>query len=135
VNVMLHQVREGDGDTPLIMIPDQVVTWLDLRPEPPLYNAYKCGQCGRVAITIDIHRGVTPMTMACRVAPAICDGTMQSMMYPDNGAPPPDSYLAQYRDRVFHWYRPGQAEFIELDKSSKDHVMRGGLLIRKGELL
>lgn len=128
MSVMLHQVREGDGDTPLIMLPNEVVEWLDLRPSPPLYNGYKCEGCKRVAITIDVHRGVTPMFKSCLVNPEFCKGTMQSMMYPGDGAKPSDEYLEG--KPLFHWYRPGMQEFITLEQGSKDHVMRGGLLIR-----
>lgn len=129
------RVKPGDGEEPRLLLPTEVVNWLEGRPAVPLWNGYKCESCGKVIITIDVHRGVTPFTLACRVNTAFCKGTMKSFGYPKDGVPPPEEFQQRYKDRVWHWYRPNQAEFIALDFGSMDHVMRGGLLIKKGELL
>lgn len=134
MNQVMHDVAVGDGEEPRIMLPDEVVTWLEGRPAVPLWNGYKCERCGRVIITIDIHRGVTPFTLACRVG-SKCRGTMKSNMYPGDGAPPPVEYQQRYADRVWHWYRPNQSDLMSCDSNTREHVMRGGLLLRKGELL
>lgn len=92
-------------------------------------NVYRCGECGGTIVTVDRDAGVTPSSLACRAKgdprdPASdCRGTMFSGFYPDpfpEGLPEP----------AWEWYAPGPAEARRLDEESRDHVERGGLLLR-----
>lgn len=104
-------------------------------------NAYWCPKCHGYIVTEDIDRGVTPMFLACRVkgepdSPENdCDGTMQSMMYPDPPWPAEDGYgHAIPTTPTWEWYAPGRTALKAMkrrDLATYDHVRKGGLLLRQ----
>ena len=57
-------------------------------------NAYKCPECGKVTVTIDVDPGVTPMLLACRRTPG-CEGMAVSSGYP---ATEPPAALLEHLD-------------------------------------
>ena len=111
-----------DGDWPLIKLPKDVVEYMK-QQEPRGYNVYTCKVCGSERITKDIHTGVTPMFMPCTQDNGDCTGIAVSGMYST-----PIS-----KEAGWEWYRPNTLEFGNLQRAGhhRDHVMRGGLLIRE----
>ena len=92
-------------------------------------NAYMCGKCGGLTVTIERVKGVTPMLLGCRASGlgSICMGVAMSMMYklPEQvaGVEP-----------QWEWYKPDQV-FIEnnLSEEMREHVSKDGLLLKKIE--
>ncbi|WP_414462937.1 hypothetical protein [Hyphomicrobium sp. DY-1] len=85
----------------------------------PRLNLYQCKECLHIICTVDRDEGVTPFMLGCR-APSPCRGWMESSFY-----------------RVFpglkptwEWYRPTDEERASLKPGEREHVERGGLLIR-----
>lgn len=96
-------------------------SWWDNLPKPGSINSYRCARCGYVIVTIDVDRGVTPAYLACR-GNTTCDGTMTSGWY--RGNVPLIATPATYE-----WYRPDDTD--SLVGYDTDHVLHGGLLLRK----
>lgn len=88
-------------------------------------NAYRCRDCGGLTVTIDVDDGVTPMFLACRASgrEGDCPGTAGSMMYPQGPRP------AHIPEPAWEWFRPRTVQ--GLDAETRDHVQRGGLLLRR----
>lgn len=136
-----HQsVKPRTADEAVERMIDDAIT----DPEPAegkVKNAYWCGECQRYTVTIDRHKGVTPMFLACRAAGVgpghpdnPCRGMSQSMMYPDE--PWPIDHPDLTAGPTWEWYAPDAAELKRLrkkDAESFEHVMKGGLLLRKVE--
>ena len=92
-------------------------------------NAYRClgssvmfpkgksGGCGYRMVTIDRETGVTPFLTQC----PNCQGEAQSSMYRVPAGLQP----------THEWYRPDSLE--GLPPHSRDHVLKGGLLLREIE--
>ena len=90
-------------------------------------NAYKCDSCGRYTVTIDRDEGVTPMFLACRADGTEdfkCNGRAVSLGYPQG--PTPDWAVP-----AWEWYKPSRIEMHGLSPEMRDHVQRGGLMLRK----
>ncbi len=87
-------------------------------------NIYTCQKCGGQTVTIDIDEGVTPFMLRCRATgeEGDCDGMAQSCMYrvPANSPEP-----------QWEWFTPRGFEYRELSPQMKEHVDKGGLVIRK----
>ena len=93
-----------------------------LKPEHRIYykgrrNVYACAKCKHKFATIDLVKGVTPFTVTC---PNCQESPAQSSFY----GVPQDLLATQ------EWYKPDADEYATLDPDTKDHVDRGGLLIR-----
>lgn len=83
-------------------------------------NIYTCTSCGAHIVTEDRDEGVTPFMIACRIPAPICGGMMQSSMY----------YVFDQRMLAgWEWYKPTAVEV--LTDGERDHVERGGLLLRR----
>lgn len=80
-------------------------------------NVYAC-KCGWRAKTIDIDCGVTPFLIHCE----LCNDLAQSRFY--NLSP-----IWKLMKNTHEWYRPSSCE--ELSRHECDHVLKGGLLLRK----
>lgn len=87
-------------------------------------NAYTCPVCHLNTVTIDVDPGVTPMFLGCRRTPG-CTGMATSAGYP---AGPPPEELLKHLD--WEWSTPTEREFRKLSHETKDHVERGGLVLR-----
>lgn len=92
--------------------------------DQPRTNAYICQTCSGVIVTVDRDEGVTPMFLRCR-ATKDCGGQMVSCMYrvKETMANPPEP--------TYEWYAPNRAERRRLTSGMRDHIERGGLLIRE----
>lgn len=115
----LVQVPEGEGDEPRIQMTQDVIDYIAQSPGGP--NPYQCKACGQLTITVHLHHGVTPMFLACKR----CGGEAVSAMYPDGPIP---AELAH--EAVWEWYRPGQDEYGRLVGARRDHIDRGGVMLR-----
>jgi hypothetical protein len=103
-------------------------------------NAYFCDECQGYVITIDRDEGVTPMFLACRVKgdpndPANdCKGKMTSMMYPAQPWPEEDGYGNPIpTEPTWEWYKPEPSDPALKDAGTREHVTKGGLLLRRIE--
>jgi hypothetical protein len=79
-------------------------------------NVYTCQTCGKATVTFDRDEGVTPFYLSCR-RPG-CPGPAQSACYRVDQSLVPD----------FEWYKPPVVE--EIPAGFRDHVRKGGLLLR-----
>lgn len=111
------------------------------RCEPSPVTSEARPYCGQITYAIHVHRGVTPMFLACHASghepdhpDNPCSGNGVSLMYPD-GDPPPHVIGAV----AWEWYMPDAVEIKRLRKRERqgkenpgvvDHVERGGLLLR-----
>lgn len=79
-------------------------------------NVYTCSK-GHKNVTVNGAEGVTPMIISCREKD--CGRNAQSAWYncPQNLTP------------TLEWYRPPASK--KLNREEADHVIRGGLLLRK----
>ena len=93
-------------------------------------NAYFCKSCRKVTITVDIDEGVTPMFIRC---PHCLMGMAGSFMYHLPGCMAVEVVNGKIfpLPADFEWYKPGTIQFAMLSKEEKDHVNKGGLLMRK----
>lgn len=86
-------------------------------------NVYTCGKCGEKMVTVDLDDGVAPFMTDC----AKCGGFMTSAFYAVD-----QSLLSTHE-----WYSPGPNERARMAKTARglgtlrDHVNRGGLLLRE----
>lgn len=103
-------------------------------------NAYWCEDCHGYVVTRDRDDGVTPMFLACRVKGEPtdpdndCTGTMRSMMYPAEPWPERDELGGEIpTEPTWEWYTPGRRELRKYGAETRDHVERGGLLLRRIE--
>ncbi|UPJ43913.1 hypothetical protein IVB40_07540 [Bradyrhizobium sp. 40] len=86
-------------------------------------NIYVCEKCKGHIVTVDLERGVTPFMVDCRATHG-CKGMMKSSMY----------RVFDQEIRADHeWYRPTAIQ--TLSPWERDHVSRGGLLLRKAKHL
>lgn len=88
-------------------------------------NAYACPVCGGLTVTIDVDAGVTPSNLACRAAGDVdlCTGVARSMWYRVDGLP--------IGEPQWEWYRPTERQTRRLDSYQRQHVARGGLMLRR----
>ncbi len=82
-------------------------------------NVYTCDTCGRQTVTVDRDDGTTPFMIDCTGSG--CKGYMQSSLYRVDQALP----------ATHEWYRPALSEMKNRKRHLRDHVERGGLLLRE----
>lgn len=85
-----------------------------------LINQYICPSCEKSLFTIDlIEGGVTPFMIRC----VYCKSDMmQSMFY----------RCKQDESLVTHeWYRPDKGAMQRLSSEVREHIKKGGLILRK----
>ncbi|MFA7101474.1 MAG: hypothetical protein WC196_07105 [Bacilli bacterium] len=80
-------------------------------------NQYVCSRCGKSITTVDIDPGTTPVMLVCRATPG-CGGSMFSQMY----------LVDQTLEPEYEWFMP---DYLPEDRDLRDHVRRGGLLLRQ----
>jgi hypothetical protein len=83
-------------------------------------NIYTCDACFGHIVTVDLVEGVTPFMISCRATEG-CKGTMQSSMY---------RVFDQRMKPSHEWYKPDATELETLKPGTREHVEKGGLLIR-----
>ena len=82
-------------------------------------NIYTCEKCNAHIVTKDVDDGVTPFMTPCDD----CDGMMLSSFY---------RVWDQSMRPDYEWYRPENTD--GLSKYVKDHVDKGGLIMRKHDV-
>jgi hypothetical protein len=87
-------------------------------------NVYDCPTCRHFIVTVHRDHGVTPMFLRCRATPS-CGAMMVSRMYQG---------VDEAMPAFWEWYRPSKRELRWLNGPTRDHVKRGGLLIRALEV-
>lgn len=128
----------------------------DVEPEPlpeeeQKRNAYVCDDCGRFIVTVDRHEGVTPMFLACRALGEPntpmnpCKGRSVSSMYrldmlhgrllnmkgPEAGFRQRLELISNgWPEPTWEWYRPSRAAARRESPAVREHVDKGGLLLR-----
>lgn len=116
-----HQdmVLAPDGDSPRLWI--DRTTFLFLMQHPIRgKNVYVCDEnASHRQVTVDIHRGVTSFLKKCPVKG--CSGIGTSSMY----------IVVDDAEPEWEWFRPSRDEYKGLNPEMKEHVIRGGLMIRK----
>lgn len=83
-------------------------------------NRYVCNCCQGEIVTIDIDGGVTPYLLLCRATPG-CRGAMLSQWYQG----------AESLEPGWEFYHPEPEEYSRLARNYKEHVDKGGLLLRE----
>jgi hypothetical protein len=83
-------------------------------------NIYTCADCFGHIVTVDLVEGVTPFQLKCRATEG-CNGSMQSSMY---------RVFDQRMRPDFEWYSPTKEETVALCASVREHVAKGGLILR-----
>ena len=93
-------------------------------------NAYFCKSCRKVTITVDIDEGVTPAFIGC---PHCKKSMASSFMYQIPGC----MYFGEFKNGQmtilpadYEWYKPPDREIVLLSDGEKEHVSKGGLLMR-----
>jgi hypothetical protein len=113
---------------PKKMLPDGITAWRERQRRERAghhgVNSYKCPECGKVTVTIDVDPGVTPMLLGCRRTPG-CRGLAVSSGYP---ATEPPASLLEHLD--WEWALPTAGEYAELDTAMMAYVDNGGLALR-----
>ena len=100
-------------------------------PDAGAINGYRCRRCTKYIFVIHKDKGVTPMFLRCR-ATEDCGGEMLSLGYPaERGNPMPPTLQEKIQ---WKWVRPTEAEWNKMDDAMKDHIIRGGLELRRKEI-
>lgn len=82
-------------------------------------NCYVCDNCLATTKTVDIDRGTTSFLIAC---PRCDEGQAKSSFYNDIAPDLPPTH---------EWYRPKPKHALKLPTIVQNHVMNGGLMIRR----
>lgn len=84
-------------------------------------NIYTCDTCREHIVTEDIDRGVTPFLISCEYCTR---GKMRSSMY---------RVFDLSMKEGYHWYTPSADELERDTPWAREHVEKGGLLLRKAD--
>lgn len=87
-------------------------------------DVYTCADCGERFYTQYVDKGVTPFTVACRK----CGGIARH----DNTIRYSEWKALEYAGKVLHsWMRPNLEQFLKLRPAAREHVLKGGLMLRE----
>jgi hypothetical protein len=126
------QLRADDGadldewtDEPAADYTPTTLQWImaKLAADDQRVNSYVCEACGEVVVTIDKHPGATPAFVSHGMFGAECEGSTTSTWY---------RVRQEYAIYATHeWYRPSRTQLRLEDGPMRDHVERGGLMLRR----
>lgn len=117
-------------DEPAADYSREVLSWIVANvPTIGRMNVWVCEACGTQVLCVDRHPGVTPFMVSHHtLGNPDCGGSCQSRFY--NGA-----IAAEVHARVgrpsHEWYRPSADQLEAETPYVRDHVLRGGLLVRE----
>lgn len=98
---------------------------LELGENRKTIQGYRCDGCDFVLATRDAHPGYSPSVLDhARILDSRCPGAFVSFGYPDEDLP--DGHAP-----VFEWYRPSETELIGLSDDFINHILKGGLILRR----
>lgn len=83
-------------------------------------DIYLCRECQKVILTRYKDKGVTPFSMRCE-----CKG---SLVHVDTIKEQTAKSLGH---KVLDWYRPSFTEFLKLCQWEQEHVLNGGLILKR----
>jgi hypothetical protein len=101
-------------------VPEASLLPADWRTKNWRLNVYRCSG-GDVTTTVDVDEGVTPFMVMCPK----CGRDAQSSFYPKS-RPVPESIPEPSHE----WYRPSETETRRMNHAMREHVKKGGLLLR-----
>jgi hypothetical protein len=85
-------------------------------------NIYTCEICGEHIVSIDADAGVTPFLIGCaETTGGSCVGKMKSSLY----------RVDQNLRASHEWYRPAQPPILGFSQWVREHIEKGGLIIRR----
>lgn len=84
-------------------------------------NVYTCPKCKGRTVTIDADDGVTPFMINCRSVGGCHEEMAESSFY----------RVDQNLVPTYEWYRPVGDELAMLKGEMREHVDKGGLLLRR----
>jgi hypothetical protein len=116
-------------DEPAGQYPTQTVEWIAAHAAEALrLNVWECEDCGMPVLCFDRHPGVTPFMVAhSTLGGGDCKGMCRSHFYNGASARAARDVLGQ---PSHEWYRPSAHELKRLRGQVRDHVLKGGLLVR-----
>lgn len=92
-------------------------------------NIYTCDNCRSHIVTRDVDEGVTPFMLPSReYCPNRCGAEPRAHIYMTS------SFYRVWDQRIredYQWYRPAPGE--EIEPAVREHVARGGLILRANE--
>lgn len=100
----------------------------------PVWNFYRCNECGAFLVTVDVDKGAVPEFLSCtgRGVSRIpnCKGRLCSAGYPE---------YANWPEQVprvpnVEWFRPGEYQSRQIKKKAPklyQHIINGGLVMRQ----
>ncbi len=86
----------------------------------PRLNVYTCS-AGHQTVTIDRDKGTTPFMIGCVESGRLCNRDAMSSCY----------QVDQSLVPTHEWYAPTERQAKRLHPAERDHVERGGLLLRR----
>jgi hypothetical protein len=89
-------------------------------------NVYKCSK-GHKTVTKDIDPGVTPFMLGCKECEA--NGEKRSEAYSAGYQIP--EHIKKDLTPGWEWYRPSIEDTLKMSPPMIDHIIRGGLDLRK----
>lgn len=119
------------SDTPTATYATQTLEWIAAKaPTRGMHNVWVCESCGEDVLCFDRHPGTTPFTVAHQTFDPTtpCPGITVSTFY--NGARAQQA-LVEHGAPSHEWYRPSSTELRHGSRAARDHVMQGGLLVRR----
>jgi transcription elongation factor Elf1 len=81
-------------------------------------NCYVCKHCGHITKTKDIDAGVTSMFFMCEN----CGANATSTFYKN---------IAPNQQPTQEWFRPTLEQVLKMDDEMQEHILKGGLAVRK----
>lgn len=87
-----------------------------------MINRYVCQECGESIITINADDGTTPFMIRCRATEG-CGGVMQSSFY----------MVSQKMTPQFEWFMPPIKDLKKYSRATREHIKKGGLVLRARE--
>lgn len=130
------------SDEPPADYPEPTLEWIMQRLDSPRVNAYHCGACNEVVVTIDKHPGATPAFVSHGQFGVECEGETTSAWYrvrQEFAVYATHEWYRPNRDKLEEWRRHAANPETPLgvpDRASitaggmLDHVMNGGLDLR-----
>lgn len=87
-------------------------------------NVWRCSECQRNTVCIDVDAGVTPFYLRCR-ATIGCKGQAVSNFYPPGPKP------EWINDPEWEWYAPSAKQTQRMTWGMREHIASGGLALRR----
>lgn len=84
-------------------------------------DVYVCGCCGRSVLTTYRNKGVTPFIIRCPFCKSANMRHNLTLLRKDFSG----------KQKVLEWYRPSFNELIKMSNGAIEHVLFGGLILKR----